>query len=395
MKKKVLILNTSHNDLRMILALKEMDFYVIATGNHPGLVGEKYADRYIRADYSDKEKMLELARELQIDAICPCCNDLGVITAAYVAEQLGLPGHDSYENTLIMHHKDRFKEFARKHGINTPYAEYFSTEEDAREWLSRAEYPLIIKPTDLSAGRGVSRADNREEAEAAVRHAFATSRVKKIVIEPFIEGSQHACCTFIMNKKVVACCTNNEYSFVNPYRVEIDTYPADGFDAVKAELVGEAERMAALLDLKDGILSMQYRMKDGRPFIIEAMRRVLGNLYMIPAEKLTGLNWDYWEARTHCGLDCGDFPRDTVQSGFYAYRTIMGNRNGTVEELVVPEEFSKYIFDRCVLWQPGDVVTDYKAEPLAFLFFQFSSREEMNRVLLDQYARIYARYKVC
>jgi biotin carboxylase len=393
MKKTVLILNTSHNDVRLILALKEMNFHVIATGSHPGLAGEKYVDEYIQQDYSNKEEMLQLARNLKIDAICACCNDLGVITAAYVAEQLGLPGHDTYENTLIMHHKDRFKQFAKENGINTPFAEYFSTEADAIQWaISKAEYPIIVKPTDLSAGRGVSKADAYSEAVVAIQNAFSHSRIKKIVIEPYIEGTQHACCTFIMNKKVVAYCTNNEYSFVNPYRVEIDTYPAENFESVKSILINEAEKMATILNLKDGILSMQYRLKDGKPHIIEAMRRVLGNLYMIPAEKLTGLNWDYWEARTHCGLDCSDFPVNPELKGFYAYRTIMGCKNGFVKKLVIPESFKKYIFDECILWNPNIPINDYMSEPLAFIFFKFDSKEEMNQVILDQYNCIYAEY---
>lgn len=157
--KKVLILNTSHNDLRLILALKEMGFYVVSIGNRPGLVGEKYVNQYIQMDYSCKEEVLALSRKLNIDAICACCNDIGVITAAYVAEEMGLPGHDSYENTLIMHHKDRFKKFAREYGITTPQSEYFFEEEDAVKWLDKAEYPIIVKPTDLSAGRGVAKAD--------------------------------------------------------------------------------------------------------------------------------------------------------------------------------------------------------------------------------------------
>lgn len=391
--KKVLILNTSHNDLRMILALKDMGFHVIATGNTPGLVGQKYVDEYYQADYSNKDLILNLAQEKCIDAICACCNDLGVITAAYVAEKMGLPGHDTYENTLIMHHKDRFKQFSKEFGINTPIANYFSKESDALEWASYyAEYPLIIKPTDLSAGRGVSKANNYEEFILAVKNAFVTSRIKKIVIEPFIDGTQHACCTFIINKKVVAYCTNNEYSFVNPYRVEIDTYPADNFDTVKDLLISEAEKMATILDLKDGILSMQYRIKNGKPYILEAMRRILGNLYMIPAEKLTNINWDYWEAKAHCGLDISDFPKGNEQRGFYAYRTVMGSKNGLAKDIIIPESFNKYIFDQCVLWNPQKPIIDFMSEPLAFIFFKFDSKKEMNNIILNQYDDIYVEY---
>jgi biotin carboxylase len=392
MKKHVLMLNTSHNDLRTILALKQMEFQITAIGNQPGLVGEKFADQYIQLDYSNKEKVLELAKRLRIDAICACCNDFGVITASYVAEQLGLPGHDTYENSLIMHHKDRFKQFAKEHGIDTPCAEYFADEEKAIEYFSKgAEYPLIVKPTDMTGGKGVSCAQDYEQAVAAVKKAFSQSRIKRIVVEPFIEGSQHACCTFIMNKKVVACCTNDEYSFVNPYRVEIDTFPADGFESVRDFLLGTAEKMAEILNLKDGILHMQYRLKNGKPYIIEAMRRVLGNLYSIPAEKLTGINLDYWEARTHCGMDCSDFPKNTVQHGFYAYKTIIANKNGHVQNIVVPDALKKYIFDEYILWNPALPISDYMSEQLGFLFFEFQSKEEMYGVMLNCYHDIYVR----
>ena len=39
-----------------------------------------------------------------------------------------------------------------------------------------------------------------------------------------------------------------------------------------------------------------------------------------------------------------------------------------------------------------DYIKDYMSEPLAFLFFKFDSKEEMNHVMLDQYNRIYAEY---
>mgnify|MGYP001500295615 CR=1 FL=1 len=89
--KKVLILNTSHNDLRLILALKEMGFYVVSIGNRPGLVGEKYVNQYIQMDYSCKEEVLALSRKLNIDAICACCNDIGVIQLLMLRKKWDFP----------------------------------------------------------------------------------------------------------------------------------------------------------------------------------------------------------------------------------------------------------------------------------------------------------------
>jgi len=389
--KKVLILAASHNDLRMILALKQMGNYVISIGGRPDLPGQKYVDEYIQMDYSKKEEVLVLAEKLNIDAICPCCNDFGVITASYVAQKLNLPGHDSYENILTLHHKDRFKRFSKEHKILTPCAGYFSSTLEAIDYAQNAEYPIIVKPADLSAGLGVGKAENKKEAAAAIENAFNASRIKKIVIEQFIDGSQHGFCTFLINNKVTACCSNNEYSFINPYRVEIDTYPADNFDEVKDFLIQQIEKIAHILNLKDGIFHLQYRMKDKKPYIIEVMRRVLGNLYGVPAEKLTGVNWDYWESRARLGFDVSDFPRSVRQDGFFAYKTIMAKQNGIVKKIVIPKEYEKYVFDTCILWNPKNPVTNYMSEPLGFLFMKFSSQEEMKHVLLENYNKIGSR----
>lgn len=386
---RVLILNTSHNDLAMISALKKMGCYVIATGNRPGLPGEKYVDEYIQADYSDKEKMLSLSRQLKIDAVCACCNDFGVITASYIAEKLGLEGHDTYENTLTIHHKDRFKKFAAGHNIMTPPAWEFDSEEKAEYFLEyEMSYPGIVKPADLSAGNGVMRVENPEEGKTAVSRAFEKSRVKKIVIEPYIEGSQHAICTFLKDKKVVACCSNDEYSIVNPYRVEIDTYPAAGFEKVKDILVEQIEKIAEALQLKDGIFHMQYRMKEGRPYILEAMRRVLGNMYGIPASRSNGFAWDYWEARTHCGLDCSEVPFAMETKGFHAYRAIMSRKNGILRDVQIDASLEKYIFQRFMMWEKGQKIENFLSQPLGFLFFEFDSMEEMHQVMLEEYEKI-------
>ena len=193
--KKVLLLCASHNDLGLIWALRKLGYFIISTGSMPGLIGEKYVDEYIQADYSDKDLILNIAKQKNMDAVCPCCNDFGVYTAAYVAEKLGLPGYDSYETTLILHNKDRFKRFAKENHIPTPEAKIFSDDQQAYEYIQKAAYPIIVKPTDCSAGNGIHKAEDKEEGFAAVKEAFLKSRAGRIVIEPYISGTQHGFCT--------------------------------------------------------------------------------------------------------------------------------------------------------------------------------------------------------
>lgn len=391
MGKKVLMLNASHNDERLIKALKRLGCYVITTGNRPELDGHALADEYVFGDYTDLDKMLKVAVDKNVDAVCPCCNDFGVKTAAYISEKLGFSGQDSYETTLILHDKDRFKRFVEQHSrISTPKAYCFDDEKKAMQWAETvARYPLIVKPVDLSAGNGIKRARNSVELQENIHTAFVTSRKKRIVVEEFIEGTQHGFCTFLINQKVVAFCSNNEHSFINPYRVEVDTFPADNVELVQDELIDQIEYIAHQLQLTDGIFHLQYILKQGKAYILECMRRVLGNLYSIPAEKYcNGFDWDFWEAKAKCGFGVNDFPDNIVKNGFWAYKALIAKGNGVFESIKIAPEVKEYIFEERMLHRPGYLITNYLSDPLGFLFFKFTNAAEMHNVCIEKYSSV-------
>lgn len=151
---------------------KEMGYHVTTTGNAPELMGHKYADAYLPCDYSDKEAVLQLVKENNIEGIVSCANDFGVLTAAYVAEQMGWKGHDSYETARLLHHKDEFKKYCYEHDIPSPYSKVFISPETALEYCKSCEYPIIVKANDLTGGKGISRADDLSQAELAIANAF-------------------------------------------------------------------------------------------------------------------------------------------------------------------------------------------------------------------------------
>ena len=169
--KKILILNGSFCEKPIIEKAKEMGYYVVTTGNAPELIGHQSADEYIPCDYSDKEAILELVKDNEIEGIVSCANDFGVLTASYVAEQMGWKGHDTYEHALMMHHKDKFKQYCFEHDIPSPHSYIFTDVESALEYSKACEYPVIVKANDLTGGKGIKRADTPAEAEEAVRNA--------------------------------------------------------------------------------------------------------------------------------------------------------------------------------------------------------------------------------
>ncbi len=390
--KTMLILNGGHSELTLIEEAQKLGYYVITSGNRPDLIGQTKSDRYIFGDYSDPEQMLELAKESRIDAVCSCANDFGAISAAYIAEKMGLPGHDSYEVTRMLHQKDRFKQFAREMNLQSPVSDIYTDLLSALQNENRYEYPLIVKPSDLTGGKGVSRVDNAQEYEKAVRYAFERSRKKSIVVERFVEGTYHSLSTFLLDRKVRAFFSDNEYSFVNRYFVDTSAGPADDAERVIPILIREAERIAEKLQLVNGVFHMQYVMDEqGTPYIMDITRRCSGDLYPEPVEHATGIPWSKWIVMAEAGFPSDAFSEPfTGQHCICGRHCIMADRNGSVEDVFISPELKKNIYKQIVWWKPDDLIYDYQAEKMGILFLEYESRDEME----DKVSRIKDLVKV-
>ena len=388
MQKRILVPNGSYTEIRLIQAYKKMGLYVITSGNAPELEGHKYADEYVCHDYSDYEGMLEIAKELKIDYVSSCANDFGVITAAYIAEKLGLPGHDSFETTRIIAEKDRFKQFAQEHGLLVIPSVGFHDMDSAVAFAETTKYPIIVKPTDLTGGKGVARADSFVEAKEAIAEAFNRSKAKNIVIEPFVEGSQHSFCAFVVDGKVVTYSSYNEYGSPNdPYLVGYTTSPAKDISNIADIMTEQIEIMANLLKLNDGIFHIQYRMHEGRPLIMECMRRCLGNHALLSSSIQSGFNWEEWEARAYCGLDCSEIPSNNGASKFISEYYIQAEKNGIVKNVIIDSALAEYIHTSIMQWEPGMVIDNYCVDKLGFLFFEFPS-EEIQDKMCEQFTKL-------
>lgn len=376
--KKILILNGSFCEQPIIIKAKEMGYYVVTTGNAPELVGHQFADEYIPEDYSNKEAILKLVKDNGIEGIVSCANDFGVITSAYVAEQMGWKGHDTYENALILHHKDKFKKYCAQKNLPSPLSVVFDDENVCMEYVKNCEFPIIVKANDLTGGKGIMKAYNQEEAEMAVKNAFERSREKHIVVEPFIEGTQHTIITFVYQGKVMASTSCNCYSPINPYLIQSETFPAEGIELVQEQLHGVIEGIVADLHLADGIFALQYMMKDGKPYIIEMMRRIFGNQLTTILEANTGFPWEEAYIRVALGMNLDGLEKREPLYPFCGHHGIMKTENGMVNSVTIPDKIQKHIFKRIDMLESGDKIDDYLNQRVAYIYYHYDSLEEIN-----------------
>jgi len=128
--KKLLLLGGLRYLLPVIKTAQELGHYVITCDYIPTNIAHKYSNEYHNVSITDKEEVLRLAKKLQIDGIMSFAVDPGVLTAAYVAEKMGIPGCP-YESVQILQNKALFRKFLSDNGFKVPKAKSFKNVGDA------------------------------------------------------------------------------------------------------------------------------------------------------------------------------------------------------------------------------------------------------------------------
>ena len=86
------------------------------------------------------------------------------------------------------------KEICKKYNLPTAKYEEFSDPQSALDYVSNSIYPIVIKADGLAAGKGVTIADNIDDAKTAIVDCLINNKFgnsgKKIVIEEFLEGKE-------------------------------------------------------------------------------------------------------------------------------------------------------------------------------------------------------------
>jgi phosphoribosylamine--glycine ligase len=174
------------------LAASPLEPEMYAAPGNPGIARiAKTAN--IPAD--DLISLRDHARENEIDltVVGPESPLIGGIAEAFWEADLKVFG-PSRAAAKIEGSKIFAKELMNHAGVPTARYEAFDREGAALAHLRRlGEYPIVIKADGAAAGKGVTVAHSREEAEEAVRAAFAGkfgAAGARIVIEEYLEGRE-------------------------------------------------------------------------------------------------------------------------------------------------------------------------------------------------------------
>ena len=388
---QVLVAGGSHAELPLIEALHRMGFAVITTGNNTEGLGHRAADSYVKGDFSDPEWVLHLAKQHAVRGIVSGCNDFSYLSAAYACERLGLPGHDALPLARRIHHKEQFRTLLEECGLPAP--KHICIRE-AAELPSAAEtlgFPLLIKPIDLTGGKGVKICGDAAEMQAAFANAMQETREDHVIAEQMIKGENHGVSALIANGKVVFAFFDNEEYYLNKYLVSGAHAPADLPDAVRQNICMQIETLAQHSALTDGLFHCQCITNAAHAYLIDPCRRAPGDLYLKLVEYADRFPYAEAIVRAELGLPFEALiPPSGTPETCAARECIMTDSNGIYGGYTIAPELEAFVTDRLIWAQPGEPIEDYLKYKAGIVFFTFPNRA----VMREQLHALYEKMKI-
>ncbi len=160
---------------------KENGIYLIFAGLYPGVL-DTIADEHYRIDTTDPSVMIPFIKEHNIDGVFMGGSEFIISKTCDYIGQLGYPCYCTKKQWDLMQNKRVFKDLCRKYRVPT-IPEY-----SINDHISEVDFPVIVKPVDGCASRGISVCRTQEELKVAKEKALAESSSKRILIEKYIEN---------------------------------------------------------------------------------------------------------------------------------------------------------------------------------------------------------------
>ena len=389
--KKLMLLGGMRYLIPVIEEAHKLGIYVITADYLPDNIAHKYSDEYCNVSIIDKEAVLKVAKELEIDGIMSFACDPGVTTAAYVAEKMGLPFNGSYESTSILQDKGRFREFLADNGFNCPHAKSYNNVQDALKDVDYFTWPVIVKPVDSAGSKGVTKVEDKSNLEESIKYALSFSHSKEFIVEDFLtfKGYHSSADCFTVNGELKFCTYSDQLfdkEADNPYTPAMIIWPSSMEIEHQEYLTKEIQRLMKLLKMDTGIYNIESCVStEGKPYIMEVSPRG-GGCKIAEIQKLsTNVDLIEAEVKKAIGLPIPEIKQPKFDGVWCEYVIHNGpGQSGIFKELKInPEIREKYVKVIDMTTKPGEFVEPFTGanKSLGDMFLRFDTREELDEIM--------------
>lgn len=287
-KKKIIVLGSGPNRIGQgiefdyccthgLLAIKECGYEAIMINCNPETVSTDFdiADKlYFEPVYW--EHVWEIIEHEKPEGVIV---QLGGQTALKMAKRLHEKGiriiGTSFDNMDIAEDRGRFSDLLKE--LNIPYPKYGTayTTDEAMEVANEVGYPVLVRPSYVLGGQAMRIVINDEELENSVVNLLKILPGNKILIDHFLDRCQEAEIDAICDGEDVHIMGIMEH--IEPAGIHSgdshSVLPVFNLGSLEVEEMVDITKKLALKLNVQGLINIQFAIKDGKVYVIEANPR--------------------------------------------------------------------------------------------------------------------------
>ena len=389
---RLLVVGASHAEIPLIRAGQGLGHWVSTVGSDAEALGAKASDSHFKVDFSDADAVLRVFDEGKFHGVVSGCNDFAAFTAARVSEARGLANCDSNVATRLIHHKDAFRKVASELKLNSPEHFVVSNVKEAKKISQQIKFPVIVKPTDLTGGKGVNLVQDPSALGTAVEAALSRSRVKNVVVESFVAGSLRSALFIVIGGKTHLVVSADEFMYLNPFLVASAVSNIGEAPETQLGLAEQIGLVVSALALTDGLMHVQYIWSGSDFTILEICRRPPGDLYLLLAEFASGYNISEKIVLLALGESITPPSPDLKVKPVFRL-CLMSPKSGQILEWKLHPKLDSQVSFREDLRTQHTVIENYLVEKLSIVLGYGVSNQELTKLVDDHEHHLLLRYQ--
>lgn len=293
--KKLLELGTNTGSVDIVKYAKSEGAYVIVTDYLAKECSEakQYADESLSISTLDIETLVNLIREKQIDGIFCGVSETNLKSVQTISAITGLPCYYTKEQWDLIENKAVFKQLCNKFHVPTA-RQYYINSNPTMEELANIEFPVIVKPVDLSASRGIHICKSKIELIDGYYDAYEKSPSHNVIVEQYILGDEiSATYTFIDGDCRLSMLSQMYYNLEQKGLVPLPDayiYPSKHLDAFLKKANEPIINMLKHIGLKNGSVFITGIASENNFAFFEAGLRLAGTVPYKFVSKINGIN---------------------------------------------------------------------------------------------------------
>lgn len=402
--RSILLLGGSRQQVVAIETARRLGYRTVLCDYLPDNPGQHSADVFYQESTTDRERVLEIARREGVSGVLAYASDPAAITAAYVAERLGLPGNPLHAVETLSE-KHLFRRHLARHGFPCPRAVALPASSTGEETLALAEgmsLPVVLKPTDSSGSKGVTVIERPTAAalEGALSHARGFSRNGTLVLEEYIASSFPRVIggdVFVVDGEVrfwglMSCLRDEALGGLVPVG---ERFPSGLSARQEGRVREEVQRLVSSLGLRFGELNVEVIVGEGDvPYFLELGARAGGNMIPVQLSDLSGI--DLVEANVRFAMGDGslDVSFDHAEGACATY-VLHARRDLRFGGVGLSPRLEPFVYRRVMYVEEGDEVLSFDGanKALGILFLRFPDVPTMEGTLgeMDDLVSVVAR----